>query len=221
MYQVLGVSALLRIYTSVVAFLALALASNLWGYLPQLANLHLNLMSATVMGATGLVALIGSTPIFATLCRYAGMWRIFPDISGDYTVEISSNWKLIQGRTQSDTLADMASAAFVRTGKLTIKADLFRIKLALSMDDNYLTSDTMICSVVPASTGGRPSLYYIFKSEVAVPMPTDSDTHLGAARIPIPVGKAPARLEGTYWTNRNWHRGLNTAGRIRLVRVQG
>jgi hypothetical protein len=219
MYQVLGVPTLLRFYGMLVALLAFGLASNLWGFAPQLADLHLNLISATVLAATGFVALIGGTGFFAVLCRCAGLWRIFPDIGGEYSVEISSNWNLIQDRTLSDTEDSVARAPFVKTGTLSIKADLFRVQLALKMDDGYLTSDTVACSMVPSGGGGRPSLYYVFRSEVAAPAQTDSNTHFGAARIPIPVGKMPAILEGDYWTNRNWHRGLNTAGRIRLTRV--
>ncbi len=65
----------------------------------------------------------------------------------------------------------------------------------------------------------RLVVFYIYESHVSAPKNTDSDRHLGAARVTVPLEGRPVVLEGNYWTDRNWNLGLNTAGRIRLRRV--
>ena len=98
-------------------------------------------------------------------------------------------------------------------------ARLTRIDMSLTMDDGYLTSETVTCSLRRDRGERRPVLFYIYESHVSAPKNTDSDRHLGAARVTIPLERRPKVLEGNYWTDRNWHLGLNTAGRIRLRRV--
>jgi hypothetical protein len=52
-----------------------------------------------------------------------------------------------------------------------------------------------------------------------VPVATDSDCHEGAGSLMVEGHGNDIWMEGVYWTNRNWHLGLNTAGKITLHRA--
>jgi len=220
MYQAIGVSALLRIFGYLVAAAALALATGAWGYFPELQDLNLNKLSAVVVGGMAILWLLGQTAAFPWLCRHI-LWRWFPAIEGTYDVEMASNWSLIEARASGAAPAefDANTNAFRKVGKMTIKARLLDVHVHLVMDDGYSRSDTVACSVKPAADGGPPHLYYVYRAQVPVPKSTDSESHYGAARIPLPNEKRLNELTGTYWTDRNWHKGLNTAGRLILKKV--
>ena len=205
------------------AGLAVGLTTNFWGYVPVLQQLPMNEISMTVLLVTAVVGLLGSSPAFPIVCRLPLLWRIFPCIDGNYIVEVSSNWALINQRSQgnispSTEKYDDSDLLFKKTGKATIKARLLSVHVKFETDDEYSSSNTIVCSATPGTGGAQPSLYYIYQNHTPVPQATDSEYHFGAARISIPCEKCPSILEGTYWTDRNWHRGLNTAGRIRLTR---
>jgi len=221
MYQAIGVSGLLKGFGYVVVGLALLLATGAWGYLPELQNLTLNRFAASVIGGMALIWVLGQTAMFPWICRNMGLWRWFPPIDGRYQVEMASNWSVVQARSQGDaaTEFDAAADAFSKVGTMTITARLLDVHVHLEMDDGYSQSDTIACSLRPASGGGPPHLYYVYRAEVPVPKSSDSEQHHGAARIPLPKRKDLSELSGTYWTDRNWHKGLNTAGRISLNQV--
>lgn len=225
MYQLIGISKVLKAYALTTAFLAVALATNLWGYFPFLEQLHLNEISAAVVIVTGIAGILGETPLFPVLCRWVPFfWHLFPCIEGEYTVEIASNWALISRRNNpdsdlSDTTSNNEETLFKKAGKATIKARLLSIHIKLEMDDEYSTSHTVACSVLPSANGAEPTLYYIYRNVSPVPKLTDSESHFGAARISVPRSRYPSTLKGTYWTDRNWHQGLNTAGQVRFQRT--
>ena len=108
---------------------------------------------------------------------------------------------------------------FNRVGKAKISARLTRIDETLSMEDEYLSSETVTCSVQRHRRERKSVLFYVYDSSVSTPKKTDSQRHLGAARLSIPLERCPKVLAGNYWTDRNWHLGLNTAGHIRLTRI--
>lgn len=205
------------------AILAVGLTTNFWGYVPGLQQLPMNEISIAVLLVTAIVGLLGSSPAFPIVCRLPLLWRLFPCIDGDYIVEVSSNWPLISQRNQegssppTDKYGD-SDLLFKKAGKATIKARLLSVHIKFETDDEYSSSNTVVCSATPGTGGAEPSLYYIYQNHTPVPQATDSEYHFGAARISIPREKCPSTLTGTYWTDRNWHRGLNTAGRIKLTR---
>lgn len=167
------------------------------------------------------LSLLGQTPLFPHLCRLPLVWRIFPDLDGRYAVEIASNWSLIQAREQGQSqeiIPTVGDLLFKRTGTLTITARLFSIQIHLEMDDRYLTSDTVVCSVRKEGGESRATLSYIYKAKILAPQTTDSSHHFGAARIEVPSQRKVDVMEGSYWTDRNWHQARNTAGRITLRR---
>ena len=179
-------------------------------------------VSLSVMAVSAGLFLIGETPLFPRLCRLPVVWRIFPNIEAEYEVEISSNWSVIKARNEGqkpEVSPDGDVDLFKRVGTAKITARLSRIDMSLKMDDGYLTSETATCSLRRDQGERKPVLFYIYDSHVPVPKTTDSQRHLGAASLSIPLEARPTELAGNYWTDRNWHRGLNTAGRIRLRRI--
>lgn len=220
MFDSIGLARFLKSVLYLNAALAITLATDFFGLLPDVP--YVSAASISVITVSALVFVIGQTALFPMLCRLPGMWRLFPNIDGEYEVETSSNWSVIKARNEGRepvVSSDGDVALFNRVGKATITARLTRIDMSLTMDDGYLTSETVTCSL-RRNIGERcPVLFYIYDSHVSAPKNTDNDRHLGAARVTIPLECYPTVLEGNYWTDRNWHLGLNTAGRIRLRRV--
>lgn len=62
-------------------------------------------------------------------------------------------------------------------------------------------------------------LHYLYRNTTKVPVASDSDCHDGAANLMVEGIGSGIWMEGVYWTNRNWHQGLNTAGKITLRRT--
>jgi len=220
MFDSMGLAAFLKVVLYVNAALAVALASNFFGLLPPMP--YVSQVSASVIAISILLFVVGQTSVFPRLCRFPGMWRLFPNIDGEYAVELSSNWSIIEARNAGHEPAVSPEGKrdlFERQGKARISARLARIDMTLTMDDDYLSSETVTCSVQRHPGDRKPMLSYIYDSHVSTPKDTDSQHHLGAARLSIPLERCPKVLEGNYWTNRNWHKGLNTAGYIRLTRI--
>lgn len=220
MFDSIGLAKFLKAVLYLNAALAIALTTDFLGLLPDLP--YVSVASISVITISALLFVIGQTSLFPVLCRLPGMWRLFPNIDGSYEVEISSNWSVIKARNEGrepDVSPEGDVALFNRVGRATITARLTRVDMSLTMDDGYLTSETVACSVRRYKGERRPVLFYIYDSHVSAPKKTDSDRHLGAACITVPLERRPKVLEGNYWTDRNWHLGLNTAGRIRLRRA--
>jgi hypothetical protein len=156
------------------------------------------------------------------ICRLPFLWQIFPNIDGEYEIEVSSNWSLINsgtGDAQEQVLSQGDVDLFGKIGRAKIIVRLNRIDMNVVMNDEYLSSETVSCSLHRELGERAPSLFYVYEAFIAKPKPSDSDHHLGAGRIKIPLERFPRVLQGVYWTNRNWHRGLNTAGQVRLTRT--
>lgn len=220
MFDVIGISKFLRVVLLVNAGLAVLLATEALGLLPAIPAI--SVVSVSVIATTALIFVLGSTKLFPWLCGLPLMWRIFPNIDGTYSMEVASNWSVIQARREGrdvEITEEDQVALLKRTGTLTITARLLSIEVEVEMDDEYLSSDSVIASLRRDGSIRRPVLFCIFRSHVPEPKSSDSSMHYGAARIPIPFERRPQALVGNHWTDRNWHRGLNTAGAIRLTRI--
>lgn len=219
MFESIGFFKLLRIVLYLNAVLALAIANDFLGVLPNIPPL--SAVSISVLSVSALVLLVGQTAMFPMICRLPLMWHLFPNIDGTYEVEISSNWSTIEARAagrEAEVSPDGDVGLFNKMGEMKITVRLTRIDVSLRTNDGYLTSEAPICSLQKKRGERMPKLFYIFESSIRVPKQTDSTHHLGAAQLDIPTERQPLVLEGHYWTDRNWHKGLNTAGHIRLTR---
>ena len=220
MFDSIGLAAFVKVVLYVNAALAVALASSFFGMLPAMP--YLSQVSVSVIAVSALLFFAGQTSAFPRLCRLPGVWRFFPNIDAEYAVEISSNWSIIETRSagrEPEVSPEGEPALFNRVGKAKISARLTQIDMTLTMVDKYLSSETVICSVQRHRGERKPVLFYVYDSYVSTPKNSDSQRHLGAGRISIPLERRPQVLEGNYWTDRNWHQGLNTAGHIRLTRI--
>ena len=220
MFDSIGLARFLNVVLYVNAALAIALTTSVAGWLPGMP--YITQVSASVIAVSALLFLGGQTAAFPRLCSLPIVWRLFPNIDGVYEVEISSNWSIIKAREEGrePTVSPEGDVAlFRRVGTARISCRLTRIDMSLSMEDNYLTSEAVTCSVRRDQGARKPVLFYVYDSHVSTPKSTDSQRHFGAARVSIPLQRCPKILEGNYWTDRNWHRGLNTAGHIRLSRI--
>ena len=220
MFDSIGLTKLLRVVLYVNAALATALATDLLGILPRVPLL--SAVSISVIAVSGLLFVVGETRLFPWLCRLPVIWQLFPNIDGEYAIEISSNWSVVEARhrgREPEISAEGEVTLLKRIGKAKIAVRLSQIDMSVTMDDEYLRSETVTCSLRKDKGERWPALFYVYDSHVSAPKNTDSQRHLGAARVSIPLERRPAVLKGNYWTDRNWHIGLNTAGRIRLRRI--
>jgi SMODS-associating 2TM, beta-strand rich effector domain len=142
------------------------------------------------------------------------MW--FPDIDGEWHAELESNWELIAQRAGLDTPRPTEEPTRAR---ITIISRLFLIKINLTTE--YSCSSTSSVSVTRNEEDGSFQLAYLYRNRTLKPLETDSSTHNGAGWLQViqePNGEV--WMQGSYWTDRNWHKAMNTAGRITLRRQQ-
>jgi hypothetical protein len=212
MYQVIGIKRGLTLFGSLCA--ALFVVWTVWRP-PQEAG-SITEWWKIASGATGLAALLvtfaGQTPIFPFLCRLPFIREWLPPIDGDWKVEIKSNWPIIQDRlvrhenTQSDFVEAIAK----------IKARLFYVHIGLESTNDYSTSKTVFVHLSRDPEGGSIQIRYFYRNSTRIPSHSDSAEHDGAASLNLMKDRKNLRLEGVYWNNRNWTKGLNTAGTISM-----
>lgn len=175
-------------------------------------------LCGTAYKATSYSALIfivlGQTQLFPLLCRIPGVNKIFPDLEGTWIATLHSNWSEIAKRLDPPANPNAAP----KVGKVRIEQRLFTMKMILDMDDNYTNSHTIFVRPRRCPASGRLQLHYIYEAKTNVPVETDSSSHHGAASLNIIEDAGRTWMEGVYWTDRNWTKGLNTAGHITLER---
>lgn len=158
---------------------------------------------------------------FSWLCRLRFVWRVFPDIAGEYDAALSSNYPMVEamadGKPLTEDVMDKNNRLTV-VGTVSISTTLTKVSMRFTANDKYSKSE-VLSSTLERGEGNAPHrLYYVFRHTVADPKPTDSPSCLGAACLEVPRERRPTVLEGEYWTNREWTKGLNTAGLVRLTR---
>jgi hypothetical protein len=216
MYHAIGLPRLLKMY----AFATLVVAAAYYLlHQPTTVAEWWRLISGAV-GTTALMTwALGHSPLFPWICRLPLINKLMPDLDGEWTGQLESNWDLIRRRYTISGRPSSAAAPddeeVKKSVRVRIRARLFFVSLALATDDGYSESETLSVSVLSNEQSGRARLCYIYRNTTRKPVSSDSDAHLGAAYLDY-YQETPARLEGPYWTNRNWTQGLNTAGVIRL-----
>jgi hypothetical protein len=217
MYQVIGLSKTLTLF----GFICLAVfvlqhhddfESLLNG---SLLELRKGLMAAISFGAI-VFYVLGETPLFVMLCKFPFIRKMLPPISGEWDVQLASNWGVIQkwlGQGDGKSL-------HVVTGKARIKARFFSVKIEFISLDQYSESKTLSVSVRPSDQAGLIELNYMYANFTRIPQPTDASTHTGAARVFVKEAGNGLVMEGTYFTDRKWTEGLNTAGAVTFTRAK-
>jgi hypothetical protein len=159
----------------------------------------------------------------------------FPDLNGEYDVELRHNWPIQQrlleaaatGAERFDPRSTDADLPGLGTTKLRATIDLRFISVHVRMwaetpeepDSVIDQSTTLATSLLRACDGQPHRLVYVYqqKNRRDRRAITDDSTFEGAALLYVPPGTND-ELKGEYWTNRAWHQGLSTAGIIVLKR---
>jgi hypothetical protein len=185
------------------------------GGLPLLWWFWTSLGTGATLGGAILFGL-GSTGFFPKLCRLRPFRGRFPDLDGMWRGSLESNWPLVSVRLQNAP-AQPPSQPVPAT--LRVKARLLSIHLSLETDSRYSDSETILVGV-SKSGGDVPCLTYIYRNRTPSPLSTDSGIHHGAARLELRPENGVPTFRGTYWTDRNWEKGLNTAGAVVFRKVR-
>lgn len=216
MYQAIGIAKTLSIFATMclVAFIALHhgnISALMAGPLPVLGRA----VSSSVAAGSLALFLVGQTPIFTLICRLPLIRKIFPPIDGVWNMRLDSNWGVIQKWLgQGD-----GTQLHVVEGTVRIKSRFFNVGMEFESNDRYSDSKTICVSVRPTTQAGLLELNYMFVNSTLMPVPTDSNSHNGAARVFLKEDDEHLFMEGTYFTDRNWTEGLNTAGKVTLTRA--
>jgi hypothetical protein len=224
MYQAIQIN---RLITAVGVLAVLIFIAILWyaGSDSALQSLKQVTTAASITGVV--ILLIGNKWVFCPLWRLDPIQSfLFPYIAGEWEGQVSSNWPVVtamssafidgsEAHPSGDRDIEVLGTAD-KPIKVTIEADLFHIRMSLQTTDDYSTSQTIF--VTPRRSLGVAELVYIYQNDTPVPVNTDALNHLGAAYLKIAFRDGERVMEGTYWTARNWTKGLNTAGRIVLHR---
>ncbi|WP_016973570.1 hypothetical protein, partial [Pseudomonas tolaasii] len=171
--------------------------------------------SAVTIGAS-VFWVLGQSPLFVWLCRVPLVRKYLPPIEGDWDMQLKSNWGIKQ-----KWLGQGAGTSLISVpGKVKIYARLFSVKMEFTSADRYSESKTISVSVRSSDQTGLLELNYMFVNFTQIPVATDTNTHTGAARVFVKESGDELYMEGTYFTDRKWTEGLNTAGQVTFTRAK-
>ncbi|SEB58998.1 hypothetical protein FIV41_26395 [Pseudomonas marginalis] len=215
MYQVIGITKTLGYFATTCLVVFLFLHYNDMSELLSgpLTDLRRPVGSAVGIGAA-VFYVLGQTPVFVWLCRLPFVRKLLPPIDGEWNMKLQSNWGIMQKWLgQGD-----GTELYVVQGKVRIKARLFSVKMEFTSDIPYSESKTISVSVRPSDQVGILELNYMYINYTQVPVATDTNVHTGAARVFVKESGDDFVMDGTYFTDRKWTEGLNTAGQVTFTR---
>jgi hypothetical protein len=227
MYQVLGPS----INVLLAAWLTASIMSVIGAY-----GLHISLRIIVIVVDLLVITLISSNMVWRFVWNRTGPlgeWlskTIFPDLNGTYDVVLESNWPVVKrmldaSRKDAEPFdpfsLDQEAPQFQRV-ELEAKIEQTWFNICMSMYPKspgaVIKQSTTLATIPIKHNKNTPKeLIYVFEQENDSRAPTDDQFHLGAARLTIDPNDHHI-LSGYYWNNRAWQRGVNAAGKIRLVR---
>ena len=141
----------------------------------------------------------------------------FPNLNGRWTGNVNSNWPLVRkilpehASSGEDTLSEHPIT-------IDIKQTLFSIHLIMNADDEYSSSKTLVVIPEKNKETGEITLYELYESKVLTPKNTDHSRYFGAGVLNYRNDGSKDIIEGHYWTDREWRKGLNTAGSLQVIR---
>ncbi|MNO29494.1 hypothetical protein D3C76_194080 [compost metagenome] len=215
MYQVIGLTKTLSAFA--ITCLAVFLLFN-FHHLQALLDGPLQGLQRPVMSAVWWGSIVfyvlGETPLFVWLCRAPLIRKFLPPIDGEWDVQLQSNWGVMQKWLgQGD-----GALLHALQGKVKIKARFSKVQMEFVSESKYSDSKTISVSVRPSEQMGLIELNYMYVNYTQVPVATDTNTHTGAARVFVKERGKGLIMEGTYFTDRKWTEGLNTAGTITFTK---
>ena len=172
-------------------------------------------------------ALAVATPVWRLLWLVPSISEKLPLLDGRWVGVQKSNWPLISALAEGSRSAgygvdvdkDPLPPLLETEVVVEVTSSFFTIGMKLVSVSKYQNSELRAAILTPATLQARGRLTYMFASRVPIPERTDSGRFDGAADLEIHKDDdGTLRLEGPVWTNRNWAKGLNTAGCIQLTR---
>jgi hypothetical protein len=211
MYQIIGVKKALGVY-AITCGVFIAVWSALWQ--PTQIGEWWRIISGAVSILGMVTAVLGQSLLFPFLCQRTFLGRLFPPIDGEWKSIMITNWpKLAKLHNIEGKFPEKIE------GKVRIVSRLFYVHLQFSATSRYSTSRTVFVHITKSGTNMR--MYYVYENTTRVPKTTDSDHHFGGAYLEVIPGEdGELRLEGLYWTNRNWTEAKNPAGEVKLTRLK-
>ncbi|HAU0606124.1 TPA: hypothetical protein JBH38_15210 [Legionella pneumophila] len=218
MWKVLPKSLVFKIIVylfSIIIFIIALLSSKILGQ-DNFSNLHFhNILKTSILAATIsliLVYIIGkwgwkplwNMPILGVILNR----HLCPDLNGEWSGEVYSSYKENGGENK------------ITKVDVIIKADFFKFSMEFTSRNKYQTSKVVFSDLYKDTRKNNFYIAYIFESTVLNPQEFDDKNFDGAARLEIKYTDGVLTLEGLYWTNRAFQRGLNTSGHIVLTKVK-
>lgn len=156
---------------------------------------------------------------------------VFPDLNGEWDVEVSSNWpridRLLKSASGKESPIDFRVCDGAELPPLTplkmrarITQTWGHIHIHLwnpNQDTPIKDSDTFLVEPIRGAENTRPAMSYMFSQRNETDVVSDDPMFHGAARLEIQPGHNV--MEGTMWSNRMWRRGMNTAASLRFIRA--
>ncbi|UXN68573.1 hypothetical protein N8A98_15070 [Devosia neptuniae] len=186
----------------------------------------------SILGA--LLILLAFKPVWRLIWKLLFLKHIFPDLNGEYEVEIQHNWPIremllksaAEGTPFDPRLPDTVLPPLGVT-KLSAKIDLGFYNIRMTMwseriEDGVIVIDrsrTISTTLIKPCDGHPHRLAYTYQqvNRRETLAASDDAVFEGSAVLNIEDVNSGV-LAGQYWTNRAWHRGLSTAGNIKLTR---
>jgi len=189
-------------------------------------------LSLTVALVQLIFTLVFITPIWRVIWRWMpklSEW-IYPDLNGDWDVELQSNSQRIDVLVNS-AKGDSPSVDF-RNGDESVLPPLATYKMRAHVRQSWAeieielwnpraegpikNSKTLIVEPFRGS-GGRHGLAYIFEQTNETDVVSDDNKFRGAAWIERDRNDANVFC-GRMWTDRMWRRGMSTAAELKFTR---
>jgi hypothetical protein len=191
--------------------------------------------AARTAGAwTTLLATIFVTIGWKVLWLLPSIAAKIPAIDGEWTGVMRSNWSIVDAlktaaKQNGAPAVDVDDPNNERPALVEVPVHVtacttfLGVSLVLETGDGgYQISRLKAAEVKPAADGAPATLAYVFEGRVQHPRPGDSSCFEGAGILSIRKGSdGVLTMQGPGWTNRNWERGLNTAGLLHLNQSKG
>lgn len=191
---------------------------------------------AWIVGVLGTISIVlGYDKAWAFIAR-PWLLRLFgiPPLLGQWHGTIRSNYPRVDAlrtsaRDASSDRKDADSPAFVDTHPLLVReaslqvvGSLWKIKVVLvtgPAGDRHqgIRSESVVSRAI-RTADGTIEVWYVYRAvNHDEPAGNDTKDHLGAAILTFGV----EGCTGVYWTERNWSKGMNTAGRMEFSLQEG
>jgi hypothetical protein len=162
-----------------------------------------------------------------------GVAAKIPAIDGQWTGVMRSNWSIVDAlktsaKQHGAPALDVDDPTIERPALVEVPVEVtacttfLGVSLVLKTGESgYQISRLKAAEVKPAADGSPATLAYVFEGRVQHPRPGDSSCFEGAGILSIRRGTdGVLTMQGPGWTNRNWERGLNTAGVLDLKQTE-